>query len=301
MASPGRFFILSENVPASHIPSFMCRVVADPLLPQQKYAPFPPIHGNEAYRGTNNIIPSITPPPQISMDCREFLQRVKKMGFLVSLTSFFGIDLESGNQDTLELNSAVIKRYTLSNPESYFEELLQDELYDQALRNLLESSAGGKAFLVTGFITATGAVWKKTTGQSQVTSLVATAPISAIGGVPALGLDPSFSPSRTTEYNKERELRVVEEEIFAVAYSEVRFSRSFDKTAPKFIKKLPVVGPPKRAKARHLAMGIDSDEEIEVSSDEEDGPNKNQDGDRRLALVNEDLDTKLIERTFIFL
>jgi hypothetical protein len=47
--------------------------------------------------------------------------------------------------------------------------------------------------------------------------------------------------------------------MFAIAYCLEKLSYGFNETALKLIKKMPVVGPPKRAKAKHLAMGGESD------------------------------------------
>jgi hypothetical protein len=270
MASQRRFFILAESIPASEVPSMMCRVVTDKLLPQQKFAPFPPVGAvdESQYRSTNTIIPDITPPPQTSLNSRDFVQLVKENELKLSLATFFGIDFGRGVEESLTLESAVVKRYSLPNPDIYFDKLMQDSNYAGDVRAMLESSHG-RAYLVTGFLTATGTVWKRTSGGTKTTGFTAAVPVSAIAGLPVPGLDPAISPSVSASRVLEREKYVIEEEIFAVAYSEVRYSRSLDRTAPHFTKKLPVVGPPKRAKARHLALGEDSDAEVDVSSDED--------------------------------
>ncbi|KAI9770676.1 MAG: hypothetical protein M1839_003060 [Geoglossum umbratile] len=286
MTSQRRFFILNETIPASETASMMCRVVSDKLFPQHKYAPFPALSSDEPCHNTNMIVPGITPLPQISFERREFIQRVKEMELSTALASFFGVDLKRGKEDTVELCAAVVKRYSLEQPELYFKKLMENELYARDVRKMLESSSSSKAYLVTGFLTATGAVWKITTGHSRITGFKAAAPTPAFIGLPVPGIAPSMDPSWTTIDTIAREMCVLDEEIFAVAYSEIRFSYTFDKSAPRFAKATPTVGPPKRTKARHLAMGTTSDTVIDVSSDEDDEP-VNRERATKLMVVQE--------------
>jgi hypothetical protein len=64
------------------------------------------------------------------------------------------------------------------------------------------------------------------------------------------------------------EMQVVEEEIFAIAYSLVKVSYGFGKGAVNYIKKISVFGLPKRANAKHFALGKDDekkeDEDVEL-------------------------------------
>jgi hypothetical protein len=63
-------------------------------------------------------------------------------------------------------------------------------------------------------------------------------------------------------------MRVVQEEIFAVAYNVVGTSYRVDRNAPGYIKKTPIAGGPKRAKAHHPSLGDDSDkEEVEIEEE----------------------------------
>jgi hypothetical protein len=256
-----RFFVLDESCPASEIPNMMCRVVADKLLPLAKFAPIEPLSPSEPRHNPQDIIASILPPPSLSTNRKDFLEAVHSNKLSASLTSFFGFDFARSTEERLILQTKSVKRYTLNNPEVYFKTLMQNEYYARDIRQLLEDSK--HAYLVVGFLTTTGAIWTQSRGKNSHDSASVTLPISELAGVPMPQLDAKLCPSRTVAMKQSREMRVAQEEIFAIAYCSVKLSYSFDKTAPKLMKKTPVVGPPKRAKAKHLAMGGESDEEID--------------------------------------
>ena len=265
-----RYFVLDETCPASEIPSMIGRVVADKLLPLTKFAPIEPLTSTEPRHNPQDIIPSILPAPSLSTNRKDFLETLDAGGIKASLASFFGFNFTTTDEEGLNMKSQDVKRYTLNNPEQYFKILMQNELYARDVWELLESST--KAYFVVGFLTVTGAIWTQTSGQHSHGSATINVPISELAGVPMPQLDVQFGPSRTTTFNQSRTMRVVQEEIFAIAYCPAKTRYSFDKTAPRFIKKTPRLGPPKRAKAKRLAMGYgSSDEEIEDDSEEEKG------------------------------
>ncbi len=49
----------------------------------------------------------------------------------------------------------------------------------------------------------------------------------------------------------------------------MKLSHSFDRIAPNYVRSEPALGPAKRAKSNHLAMGGDSDDEIEEEETED--------------------------------
>ena len=283
-----RYFFLDEACPAKDIESMMCRVVFDKLLPLYKFAPSTPLSPNETPHNTNDIIPDILPSPSLTTNRKDFLETVRDSKLQASLTSFFGLDFGRSRQDRLSLETEQVKRYTLNNPGQYFEALMENKLYAQDVRKLLRSTHFGRAYLVVGFLTTSGATWVQKRTKENTTGGSVTIPISAIAGAPT-GLDPTISPGISTSSNQERTMHVAEEEIFAVAYSVVKMSYSFDRKAAGFTKKTPVVGPPKRANARHHAFSRESDDEEDKGSDEDgDGGKSNAQGKQGDITMSQD-------------
>jgi hypothetical protein len=162
-----------------------------------------------------------------------------------------------------------VKRYVLPNPEHYFEELMKNEHYSRDVRALLEKVWPHHAYLVTGFLTTTKSAWKIDGSQNSKTALNFTAPVSnvlpaAVAGTGAVDSDGRLGGSGLSQRSDER--TVAEEEIFAVSYSVARLSYKPSASKTLFTSN-PTVGPPKRAKAHHLAFGNDEEEEEEEEID----------------------------------
>jgi hypothetical protein len=264
-----RFFLLDESCSVDEIKHMMCRVVANKLLPLHKFVPFEAISKGDVPHNTDDIIPNILPPPSQSTTRKEFLESVRGTDISTSLTAFFGLDFSRSQEEKVSLESELVKRYTLKNPEQYFDKLMANDMYANDVRNFLQGNSS--AYLVVGFLTTTGTIWKAEQAKKTSEGISVTAPVSQLAGVPIPGLlDPSVGLTGSTEQRHGRQMHIADEEIFAVAYCEVRNSYSLDKSAPKFIKKIPKVGPAKRAKGKHLAFEGKSDEESDSGSDEED-------------------------------
>jgi hypothetical protein len=252
----------------------LCRVVADKLLPLHAYAPVEPISPDEPTHNTCDIIPNILPEKHFTYANRmDFVKGVKEGQIHTALASFFGIDLASKSQEGLTLKSGQAKRYTLNNPDQKFKELMRNELYARDVRELLKKTTFGKAYLVVGFLTTSGALWTQSETRGRTAGFQLTVPVTETLGSPIPGFaDPQINASTSTQSQQGRHMHVVEEEIFAVAYDEVRFSYSVDihefKMRPDVVHHRPVL-----AQARHLAFGGDSDDEIQSSGDEDEEGN----------------------------
>jgi hypothetical protein len=286
-----RFFILDETIPASEIESFMCRVVTLKNLPLTKFAPFHPISPGEPSHNTHDIIPSILPNPSLSTSRKEFLKVVHEREINIGLTALFGLDFARNKEESRSLESQLVKRYTLSNPEHHFQTLMQNEYYARDIRTLLDSNKLHHAYLVTGFLTTTGAVWKIEASCKETNGFNVVIPVSTLASIPVPDLlDFSANPKITTTIHQKREMCVAEEEIFAVSYSIVKQSYGFNRSAFSITKTL-AIGRPKRAKAHHLALSHngDSDEEIDASSsdDEYDDDNAARERDVNIQLGND--------------
>jgi hypothetical protein len=247
----------------------MGRVVKDIHLPLERFAPVEPLDTTTPRRNPQDILPSILPKPNLSNTRRDILEATKGHGINIALTSFFGIDLARDATQKAELESVQVKHYGLKQPFQIFERLMQDKEYEKDVIELLNESWRGKGYIVVGFLTTSGAVWKLDKSKSQTTALTANIPVSMFAGTPA-ALDPAFSPRRTESNTQTRTMTVVEEEIFAIAYNVIKLKRSLDKTAPKYVKKKAVFGGSRRAKSSEQALGDGSDDEEEADEDSDD-------------------------------
>lgn len=265
---PGRrFFVLDETCPSSEIPHMMGRVVADKLLPLQKFAPFSPSSSSTAPpHNPEDIVSDILPTPSLSKNRKELLAVAAKHGLSVALGCLFGTEFARTTEEKVQLESELVRQYTLNNPDEYFDLLMENELYAQDVQKLLARTKRGRAYLVTGFLTTSGTLWTRTHGQSHSTGFFAALPIAEVvsaGSLPGLQalVDPTVAPSRTTNMELQRQMSVADEEIFAVSYSPVKIKYRIDRKASHFTKKTPTVGPPKRANLQQLALGDEEGEE----------------------------------------
>ncbi len=175
-------------------------------------------------------------------------------------------------EQSRDLESRMVKKYCLPNPERYFQELLKNEHYAGDVGLLLRKLWPRHAYLVTGFLTATESTWKIEDARSKSTGFNLVLPVSGALSVPVPGLvDVEINPHASTSAECRRELHVAGEQIFAVSYSIVKLALKFTSSAG-LVTSVPTIGRPKRAKAHHLAFGSneDEDEEVEYESDDDD-------------------------------
>lgn len=265
-----KYFILDETIDASEIDSFMCRVVETKSQPLARFAPRP-LTTEEPSRNTNEIIFDILPKPLSSVNRKETIQVFREKGISGQLSALLGFDIMRGSSETRQLESELVKQYTLSNPEQYFETLMHNQHYAQDVRALLETTKSHRAYLVTGFLTAVRATWTIESGTNTVNSLGVNIPLSICINVPVPELlDFSFQPRISSGAQHSRELSSDRQKNFAVSYSVVKLKHQ-DVPLPGFGTKAPVLGRPKRAKAYHLAMGREDDSSEEVESDSDEG------------------------------
>jgi hypothetical protein len=276
-----RYFILEETISQDHVESMMGRVVIFKTLPINQFAPFAPTTSNEPSHNTNDIIPSILPSPCMSSDRNDFFQAVSGPETHFALSAFFSFDFENKKEESAALHSEQVKRYTLPNPEQFFHTLLKNELYARDVRTILKASSAGRAYFVTGFLTITGATWTRKTDRARKGGLTTSMPIIRSVGLAIPGpMDLGMNSVHASTFQNEQDMSVVEEEIFAMSYSTVKLAYRFEPSTSRFLATTLVMGPPKRAKAHHLALGHDSDEEVEYDSEDDDGEHEKNDKGR---------------------
>ncbi|ETN44504.1 uncharacterized protein HMPREF1541_10174 [Cyphellophora europaea CBS 101466] len=262
-----RFFLLDETCQKEEVVSMMCRVVVDYRLPLKEYAPVEPIGGTERRHNPQDIIPDILPKPSLSNSRRDFIKQLTADSAKLVVTDYFGLNGKRSKEETVELESRAVYRYSLKQPGQYFQHLLKDELYERDVRSLLKKH--GKGYLVVGFLTTEGATWKLTAGKGKSMGVNFKVPVSsATGGPPQL--DPTIELSHDQENAGEHSYAAEETEVFAVAYDVVSLKHHFDTMAQHYVRKDIEHGPPKRIRAKHNAFGDDDGgSEDEVEEEEE--------------------------------
>ncbi|RYO88755.1 hypothetical protein DL766_005195 [Monosporascus sp. MC13-8B] len=259
-----RFFLLGRPCPASEIPSMMGRVVAYKLQPLEKYAPFCLQCSTKVDRhNPEDIIPNILPKPSLSISRKDVLSATTDHGLRLSLGSLFGIEFGREKENSVELETACIKTYALSNPDAIFDMLMQNNKYAADVQKLCASITKRQAFLVTGFLTTSGATWTRRHGEKRTGGFTAAIPVSAaVAGlpIPAELIDPAIEPSRMVGGSIQKTMKVEEEQIFAMSYSLVKIT--YHLTKKKTQPGTPRIGPPVLAKLRDLAFGETEEEDI---------------------------------------
>jgi hypothetical protein len=263
----------------------MGRIVRDMYMPLQDYAPLEPNQSSlEPPHNTCDIVPDILPPPSLSTNRKDFLENISEASVRTSLTELFGLELAKTGEEKMELESQLVKRYTMENPKIWFTKLMENELYAKDACNLLHETSWGKAYFVTGFLTTTSSTWTSFEAGSHGGGVNAELPIAAMTGVPMGELgSPEVKSSYRSGYKKERQMQVAEEEIFAVAYSVVK-NKFTVRGKPTRIRMQPRLGQPKLAKASGQNFG---DEESD-SDDEVDGSNETFDSEDGIVFVEGD-------------
>lgn len=254
----GRHIILSERIPGSEIDSMLGLVVLDITQPLRAYAPKKP-------KSPKHIMPSILPTPVLTTDQKHLIQNNVSREFQMGLTRLFGLDLAKTNEERFSLESAIVRRYTLQQNTSVFNELMKDAAYNREVRELFSNHAVDKAYFVTGFLTTDGGKWTRGTAHGGSTGVNFTVPVSVLTTLAPSGFDPHFGVTSAQGSERENEFTTETTEIFAVAYDVVKSKRVFDRTAPGFLKTRNdiILGSSFVVSSKHLAMGGEEDEIVE--------------------------------------
>ncbi|KAI8712273.1 hypothetical protein NCS52_01325000 [Fusarium sp. LHS14.1] len=271
-AQDQRFFLLQEPLSANEVSSFLGRLVVSKVSPLEKYAPSFP--SDDLLHRTNDIIPCILPKPEIVKSVDQTTTVARERSFSMKLSALLNIDLSRTEEESRGLQSELVKKYILPLPEDHFLQLMQNEGYAQDVIRLLQGTRSGRAYFVTGIITATESTWTVKTTVGRGKGFNTTVPVGEAVGIPDPGLlDVGFGLNGSTSNTRSYTKHVAEEQIIALAYSVVKLSSKLT-WSPNLITQTPVIGRPKRAKGHHLSMGggdEDEEEEFEWDSDDEEG------------------------------
>ncbi|CVL11808.1 hypothetical protein FPRO06_13103 [Fusarium proliferatum] len=267
-----KFFVLRDPLSAPEAASLLGRLVTSIESPLDSFAPYP--DPRRPPHNTNDILPSILPEPEVSNFSDQTITVAKDHGFSVQLSALLNINLSRNCEESIRLESDLVKKYVLSSPEIYFEQLMENGDYAKDAQDLLSKAKRNRGYLITGFITASETTWttENTTGRGG--GFDVTVPVGQACGIPDSGfLDVSLGANSVTSHTQSHTRHVAEEQIIAISYANVQLSGKPIWPSRRVDYK-PVITGPKKAKAHHLAMSNqdgDDLEELEWDSDDEDG------------------------------
>ncbi|KAK0752881.1 hypothetical protein B0T18DRAFT_423528 [Schizothecium vesticola] len=209
-----RFFILDYPVGHDQMSTMLCRVVTDKYNPDRAFAPDEPL--------ASQLLPDLVTEPFVTTNRSDFFDNVRSVGLQTKLLEIFHVSADRSDGNSIGLESELVKRYSLSNPEPKFAKLMENPHYAAGVSSLLARKRSGKAYLVTGFMTTTNATWSKgTTRDRAVGGGVTLDPGLLAGGVPS-GFGISVDAGRSTSTSKQSGWVSPGEEIFAVSYANLK-------------------------------------------------------------------------------
>jgi hypothetical protein len=239
----------------------LCRVVTDKYDPGKAFAPDQPL--------ASELLPNLLPKPFVMTNRKDLFENARSSGVHATLAKVchIGADRSTGNSTALE--SEEVKRYSLSNPERRFAELMDNPRYAAEVSSLLAKKRSHRGYLVTGFMTTKNSTWSKTaTADMSLDGGVTLDAGLIVSGAPP-GLDIGVDASHAVSRLNQSEWMSPNEEIFAVSYVSLKLEgNGLLGRGPK----RPVIGDVVLASNRHAALSggpqTDSDEE-ETESDSE--------------------------------
>ncbi|KAI8395938.1 hypothetical protein FOFC_21468 [Fusarium oxysporum] len=161
MAQGQSFFVLHDPITAAEADTFLGRLVVSKTSPLDNFSPIS--LRNKAYRRTDELIPGILLQPETLVSIDWTATAVRKRSITWQLSALLNLNLPSIVDDRLRLESELVKRYILPDPEATFRKLMKNDFYNQEAWKLLRKtkSKSNRLYLVTGFITASESTWAK--------------------------------------------------------------------------------------------------------------------------------------------
>lgn len=259
-----RFFVLPYSLHGDHIPSFMGRIVLDPLDPNRRFAP----SGYEN-AGPETIAPGITGKPIPYKSRADIIRGANSSSLRAVLTKYFNMCGSTDTENTVALHGDEVKRYQMIQNEVQLGRLMENSKFEKETQALMAKSFRGRVYLVVGFLTTKGTQWDVEVSRSRMVAARAQAPTgTASGAGPDLDVDAEAAISHSEQQTMTGE--VEQEEIFAVAYDIVQPKHSVPWKSSRYMAERPVLGDEKRASGSHLSLsgkgGNSSDEEMEEPS-----------------------------------
>jgi hypothetical protein len=204
-----KFFILDYTLGDDHIQNILCRVVGDKYDPKASYAPEGAL--------VREHFPNILPKPNITANRRECFEKAASSGAKLKLAKLFHLGVDCSHEERTEMESELVKRYSLDSGPAKFKKLMEDPRYAAEVREVLARKRSKKAYLVEGFMTTTNATWSRTVARIARNGAGA----AATGG-PAAVLEAAADATHNNRTTNASGWITPGEEIFAVSYLEVK-------------------------------------------------------------------------------
>ncbi|KAK3293062.1 uncharacterized protein B0H64DRAFT_376031 [Chaetomium fimeti] len=184
---------------------------------------------------------------------KDLFENARNSGVQTKLAKLFHMGTDRSMGDSIGLESELVKRYSLSNPERRFAELMEDPRYAAEVSSLLAKKRSHRGYLVTGFMTTTNSAWSKSaTDDKSLKTGVTLDPSLITSGAPS-GLDIGVDTSHNVSGSNQSEWVSPNEEIFAVSYVSLKFEGSgLLGRGPK----KPVIGDVVLASNGHAALSV---------------------------------------------
>lgn len=204
----------------------MCLVVENRYRPFDSFTPSKRVAADSSPHNPADIIPDILPEPITRQIKSEQVKVSKKNGFGAVLGSIFGFNEAQAQNETVNLRTSAVKEYSLQNPNDYFFELMENELYQADVKKFLLGVKRKRGYLITGFLTTSGAHIERITGSSSGGDFALTLPVEQAllgAGVPVPpGLvSPKVQENHAATMGREQKMVLGENDIIAVSYSPV--------------------------------------------------------------------------------
>lgn len=258
-----RFVVLPYSLHGDHIPHLMGRIVLDPLNPLRRFVPNP---DDGAGFNPEDVVPTLCPPPVVYHNHTEVIRAGSSAKLRARLSDYLGFEIGTSASSSVALRAGVVRRYEMADHGAVFRRFMAHDGFRGLIEGILDEAKGGEALIVVGFYTSEKTRWAalRTGGREHGADLQI--PVGAVVGLP-VGVDPGLGGSKGSSVEHGFEGEVEGEEIFAIAYDVIKKKHSLDRTARRWVSSTPVLGDELRVQAGHLAMGQDSDEELEYDSE----------------------------------
>ncbi|KAH6847730.1 hypothetical protein B0I37DRAFT_375728 [Chaetomium sp. MPI-CAGE-AT-0009] len=213
-----QFFLLDYTLGHDQIASMLCRVVTDKYDPGKAFAPDQPL--------ASRLLPNLLPEPFVMTNRKDLFENARSSAVQAKLAKLchIGADWSTGNSTGLE--SEEVKRYSLSNPERRFAELMDNPRYAAEVSSLLAKKRSHRGYLVTGFMTTRNSTWSKTAAAENSLGGGVTLDAGLIASGAPSGLDVGVDASHAVSRLKQSEWVSPNEEIFAVSYVSLKLEGS---------------------------------------------------------------------------
>ncbi|KIW23797.1 uncharacterized protein PV07_11970 [Cladophialophora immunda] len=258
------YFVLPYPLHGNVVSSLMCRVVANPLNPGRKFIPN---LDEPSPLVLSEVLPNLLPDP-IAVEPTASMTSGMNTTLKARLEQLFSYTNKTNTTQSFELK-AQIQRYTLTQNDWKFRKLLENDRFAQEVTQLVREN-GGKAYMVSAFLTCEESTWMRSTKDRSSHSGQA-----KFGTTDGNATKVEASGAVVKNAGHRREGEITDKLVFAIAYDVIGTEWYFEWNAKWFpqLKTKIVLKSELRADWHQLSMGKEEEEE-EVLDDGDEGDDK---------------------------